>query len=300
MTQRHAIITASDANCEDFLADHWLKSLFANVTLTNIDIIVIDYGLSDKRRSELDNLGVRRHIGVKDRDPVNARFRDMATILEDSDYDQILSTDCGDLIFQADVSHLFEEDTDTFRAACEEDAIPLYDVFISRGNFSPDRYREIAGFLRQKPLINVGVFLGPAAKMRDLWRQFQPLCRKIETWGTDQFLINHLFYCHGFRRLDEKFNFVIVSTRTPFTVRNGTFYDANGEIIPIVHNAGRYNAFRTIRRFGYGPGRNIPKRVTPKIVRGLIAVGKWWNDRRQNDKKTAVFAPEKSAGSHVS
>ena len=154
-------------------------------------------------------------------------------------------------------------------------------ILISREDFHPDRYREMADFLRGKPVINVGVFFGPSAKVRELWQQFQPFCRKIEKWGTDQLLLNYLLYRDGFRRLEDKFNFVIISTRTPFTIRQGKFYDAHGEIIPIVHNAGRYSAFRTIRRFGYGPNHNIRRRIMPMMVSGLASVGKWLNERRQ-------------------
>ena len=279
MTQRNAILCASDANCEDFLVDHWLASLLANVVLENIDIVVIDYGLSNKRRAQLDSLGVRRFIAIKDRHPCVARFRDMATAL--AGYDQVLCVDAGDIIFQSDVSFLFDQDRDTFRAACEKNAVPLHDFLISRQDFHPEQYQRIAQFLGRKPVINAGVLLGPAKKVCELWQQFQPHCRKLDRYGTDQLLLNYILYRDGFRHLDDKYNFVIISNKEPFEIRQGVFYDAQGEIIPLVHNAGKHDALRTIRWFGYGPDRNIRRRIVPPVLQHGFAVMKWWHKRSQ-------------------
>jgi len=43
---KNLFITCSDEKCANFIINHWLKSLKANVNLSNIDIVVIDYGLT--------------------------------------------------------------------------------------------------------------------------------------------------------------------------------------------------------------------------------------------------------------
>lgn len=50
MNKSYLIATACNQKCEEFLLDHWLKSLKENVNLSNIDILVIDFGLSEKLR----------------------------------------------------------------------------------------------------------------------------------------------------------------------------------------------------------------------------------------------------------
>jgi hypothetical protein len=78
--------------------------------------------------------------------------------------------------------------------------------------------------------------------------------------------MNYLLYKDGFQRLDVGFNFVLATAASPYTIRAGVFYDASGEVIPVVHNAGMNNVVRRIRRFGYGRGRNVRKRVTPAVL----------------------------------
>jgi len=47
---RHLIATCSDARYGDFLLQHWLRSLQASVDLHDIDVAVLDYGLTPQQR----------------------------------------------------------------------------------------------------------------------------------------------------------------------------------------------------------------------------------------------------------
>jgi len=267
MPSRHAITTCSDARYEGFLVDHWLASLRDNVTLTGVDVIVIDYGLTARCRARLQASGVVCHPGRRDGHPTNIRYRELAEILSRRSYDQVLCSDSGDIIFQADVSHLFERDGDAFRAVCEEKAAPIHEYLIPTHDFVPDAYAKIARFLRGRPVINGGFVLGPAAKMGRLWERFQPYCRGFGTYASDQLLVNYLLYKDGFKRLETGFNFVLTTATSPYSIREGVFCDASGGVIPVVHNAGMNHVVRRIRRFGYGRGRNVRKRVTPAVLK---------------------------------
>ena len=169
MPSRHVITTCSDARYEGFLVDHWLASLRDNVTLTGVDVIVIDYGLTDRCRARLQASGVSCHPGRRDGHPTNIRYRELAEILSRRSYDQVL--------------------------------------------------------------------------------------------------VNYLLYKDGFERLETGFNFVLTTATSPYSIRAGVFYDASGEVIPVVHNAGMNHVVRRIRRFGYGRGRNVRKRVTPAVLK---------------------------------
>jgi hypothetical protein len=48
--KNNSIITATDKKYGDFTIEYWYKSLKENVNLKNIDIAVIDYGMSETQK----------------------------------------------------------------------------------------------------------------------------------------------------------------------------------------------------------------------------------------------------------
>ena len=273
----HVIVTATDAGHAGFVLNHWLPSLLANVNLDGIDIVVLDYGLQNAQRATLEEQDVICYQAEKDAHVTSIRYRDMARFLTEHNCDQVLAVDGGDVLFQSDISHLFEEHKTEFRAACEDVSVPLHDLIIPRDDFTPQQYRDISRFLRGTRNINSGVIFGPAARVRALWDEFTGLCRSTNVHLTDQLLINYIFYRDGFHLLDSRYNFVTSTTRAPFHIRNGVFYDKENRIIPVVHNAGITKKFRCVDNFGYGPGYNRKKRVTLLLLHMLyaaIAIGR--------------------------
>ena len=97
-TKPHAIITASDARCGDFLVTHWLGSLRENVDLERADVGVRDFGLTARQRSALG--GVRVVPARCEGKAKVSRYAETTRFLEKHDYDQVLAVDCGDLIFE--------------------------------------------------------------------------------------------------------------------------------------------------------------------------------------------------------
>ncbi len=269
---KHVIITSSDEKYGDFLVEHWLRSLRANVKLDNIDIAVLDYGLSDTQRERLTSAGVLLCTARPDGNITNVRYRDISDFLTRHDYDQVLSVDGGDIIFQSDISHLFDQHKDTFRAVCEEREIPFHDVLLPQTDMQRERYEEVFSFLKGKPTVNGGVVLGSAERFKGLWNFFEQQCHNFDVFGTDQLVMNYLLYKTGFTRLDKKYNFAIVAMKTRFLVDSGVFYDEHGEVIPIVHNAGMRSLTRCIKNFGYGKQCNKRKWLIPFLLHTLFAL----------------------------
>lgn len=58
-TKPYAIVTASDEHCGDFVCTYWFPSIADNVDLNKINVVVLDYGLSEAQRRLLDQRGVR-------------------------------------------------------------------------------------------------------------------------------------------------------------------------------------------------------------------------------------------------
>lgn len=270
-TDQHLIITCADARYGEFLIKHWLKSLKGNVRLDGIDVAVIDYGLSDAQRALLHDADVQTMRATADGNITNIRYRDIAEFLKERTYDQVMAVDGGDLIFQSDVSPLFEEHKDSFRGVCEQRDVPFHDLLLPTTDMSREDYRKIFDFLHGKQTVNGGVILGPADRFGSLWESFDSLCNSLDVFGTDQLVINYLFYQDGFVELAKKYNFVIMTTTTPFTIQNGQFYNEADELIPIVHNAGMSSATRCVANFGYGPEYNRRKWVTPFVLHSLFA-----------------------------
>jgi hypothetical protein len=276
---RHVIFTATDAKFGDFVADHWLASLVDNVDLSNVDVVVLDYGLSDEQRSRIESRGAVCQSCVKDGHVVNVRFRDIANYLARRDYDQVLAIDGGDVIFQADISDVFQRDKDRFRVVCHEFEIPIHDVIMRRDDIDAGAFHDISEYLRGKPTINFGVLFGPARGFCEMWASFERTTDRFDTYGSDQLLGNYFIYHHGFVELSVDYNFAIMATRSRFRIRDGVFFNSSGEVIPIVHNCGKLEIARDIRNFGYGSGRNRRKFLVPLFLRGAFTAINFFTPR---------------------
>lgn len=263
---KHVIITSSDARYGDFVIDHWHRSLCEHVDLQEVDVVVLDYGLNEGQRGRLESAGVLLHHCQLDGNITNIRYRDMADFLASKNYDQVFAVDGGDIIFQSDIRHLFEQDKGTFRGVCEERDIPFHDLILPQKDMDREVYRQMFDFLKGKPTVNGGVLFGPASKFEEMWKEFQRHCHSFNVFGTDQLVVNNFVYRNGFTQLDKKYNFAIVTMKTQFQIRQGVFYDLGGDPIPVVHNAGMNSSTRCIHKFGYGKDRNKRKWLTPIVL----------------------------------
>jgi hypothetical protein len=269
----HVIITSSDSRYGDFLVRHWGRSLKTNVDLRDIDVVVLDYGLTSIQRQGVEALGFQIRSGERDGHVVNVRFRDTRDWLRKSSYDQVLMIDGGDILFQSDIRHLFERDKQQFRAACEDLLVPAFAQYVSTEDFEPAVYQEIYSFLERRPLINCGFVLGPREKMIGLCDVCCEKAMSLNRAGVDQLVTNYHLYRQGFVALACGYNFVLVSTRRKYKIRDGQFVDTEGGLIPVVHNAGM--GFRLFRNFGFGPSCNRKDRVLAagRVVWSLLPIG---------------------------
>ncbi|HLD43561.1 MAG TPA: glycosyl transferase family 8 [Candidatus Nanoarchaeia archaeon] len=268
---KNVIFTSSDEKYGDFLVTHWLRSLKDNVDLTNTDVIVLDYGLTEIQVSELKRNNVIVHKAKKDGAIVNIRWREMAIILKRKEYDQVLSVDGGDIIFQDGISSIFSEDTGAFRAAYEG-TNKLYKSYFLKTCFSRKVSSKMKECLHGKKIVNAGVLLGPSYKFIGLCNEIVSLIEDKGRFGPDQIIINYVLQRDGFKELNPKYNFIISTLDAKdakFTIKEGVLYLQNGQKIPIVHNAGRYSMLRPLKNFGYGKGCNKQKILTHLILRTM-------------------------------
>ena len=280
-SNQHLIVTASDARCGDFLVDHWYQSLRENVRMDGVDIVVLDYGLEKWQQAHMAAAGLEVRPCRRDGHVTNIRYRDTAAVLRERGYSRVLMVDSGDVIFQADIRDLFDDPTEMIRAVCDERKYSLHAVLPILDDFHPDQRQCIARLLADRPQINGGFVLGPAAAFLRLWEEFQSLTRSLGQFAADQVLLNYSLHRQGFEELPSRYNFVLVAATSAFTVRDGRFFDAAGCLIPVVHNAGGHTLFRRVARFGYGHDRNVVKISSYLFVRTLfLFVHAWARLRR--------------------
>jgi hypothetical protein len=241
-----------------------------NVCLDGCDVAILDYGLTPQQRAGIDSQGAIRFARPRDGFVNNLRFRDLAALLGETHYDQVMLIDSGDVIFQADISDVFHRNQDMFRAVCEEKYTAQYEYFISTSDFKLEDYKHMVKSLRGKLIVNTGVIAGPGYKFRALWRAARDMVLHMQNWGTLQLVLNYLLYSDGFVELPPRYNFVLMTAKSKYRIRGSRFYDGAGQLIPLVHNAGGSDKLRFVSDFGYGPGRNRPRRIMPLLLGGLF------------------------------
>lgn len=257
------IATAANERIGGFLVNDWYKSLKENVKLDDTDVLVIDYGLGPWRNF-LKDVILFSPVCTSG-NLVNTRFINLAIFLEEHpEYDQVLFCDGGDLIFQDDVSHLFELKKNAFRMVLENESPPI-DVVVKDEDLIDGE--KIKRFLRDKRLFNAGFMVAPREKYLEIRDFMEKSVKNMNAWGVDMIVINYLAYRGEYVALDNKYNFIPPTAKKKFYVKNSKFYLENGELIPVVHNAGRFDIIRPVKNFGYGEGKNIVDPISVWLFR---------------------------------
>jgi len=253
------VYTASDQKYGDFLIDHWFRSLRENADLSRTDVRILDYGLSTAQRYYLEHEGASVIPCVKDGHVAVIRFRDLAQDLRTQAYSQVMAVDGGDVIFQADVSMLFELYPDRFRAV-PEDLNSGFDLFLREEYFTRQTIAAIRRSTALRPQINAGLLVAPRDRFLALCDQVSRLVLDPSAFGPDQLVVNQVLHDSGYVPLPGGWNFVVATAKAEFIIENGRFLTKDDRrLIPVVHNAGNWKFLRPIRDFGYGPGRNQVK-----------------------------------------
>jgi hypothetical protein len=253
---KHLVITVSDAHCGDFLARQWLASLEHVIDRGRVDVAVVDYGLTPAQRELLGSRGVLLWQGRRDGNVTVLRLRDIASFLACHRYDQVMVVDGGDVIFQDEFAEVFAMSPHSIRATCETYyGVEFWRLYL-RGSFRRSLVPVIRDELRCRMAINTGMFIGPSAALQRCFSEAFRIIVNRWRWGADTVALNYVLYRNGFVPMKETYNYVPVTARRPFRIRQGRFYFRGGSLIKIVHNTGGRARYRIIGRLGKGAGRN--------------------------------------------
>ncbi len=255
----YLIITAANKATESFLIVHWLRSLQTTTDQTHIDIVVLDYGLSKRAKETLKQYSVMIIPYTRDGHIVNSRLRDAAEYIQanEATYAQVLFIDSGDVIFQSDITPIFQTDTKNIRIASQNMPIDILYLF-SRGAFSASTYMRMLRVVLGRPVLNAGVIVAPPGKMKMLLQEAYGCITNTQKFLTDQMGINYILHRDGYSPLSELYNFMKLFSARSVRREHGILKTAEGVTIPIVHNCGGVSYLRAFRNFGYGPQFMIP------------------------------------------
>ncbi|MEK7097088.1 MAG: hypothetical protein AAB859_02105 [Patescibacteria group bacterium] len=272
---KNVIITCSNEKSGDFLINHWLKSLKENVNLKNIDVVIIDYGLSKLQKTFLLNEKIILFEGMNKYHIVNKRFFDAEKFLSKNKYDQVLFIDGGDIIFQDEITSVFNKDKNTFRVVPLGMEVLFFEWFIF-DNFEKKIKEKIWKVVKNKPVINAGVIFAPYQKFVSLCLLMKKLIKNKESFGPDQITLNYFLYQDGFKFIDNKYNYMMSTEEKRFVVKKGIFYKPTGEKIVIVHNSGQMDFFRPINNFGYGKEYNQINHMIYNVKKTQYQILGWY------------------------
>ncbi|MBP9759370.1 hypothetical protein KBD45_06765 [Candidatus Dojkabacteria bacterium] len=249
---RHLIVTCSDKKYGDFLVEHWLKSLKENVNLHNIDIVVLDYGLTHTQLSGLKGDNIRVIKCIKDGHVTSLRYRDLLTFLQKENYDQVLMVDGGDIIFQSDVSTLFGTDNQKWKGV-EEDTSLKFDQIYQFKLKSKEFRKKVIETISGKKFINGGFIISSSKNFISFCKLYLKEVKDLGSYGIDQALITYYIRINNYELLDKSYNFMVISNFNTegYIIKENQFYKPNGDLIHVVHNPGKTKLIRGMSKFGY-------------------------------------------------
>jgi hypothetical protein len=272
LMKKNLIITATDKEYGDFTIEHWYKFLCENVNLDDIDVTIIDYGMSVAQKYYFEKNGVNLYSAERNGHVAVIRFRDAYKYLQTDNHNQIMFCDCGDIIFQSDISHLFRKNLQDFRAVYEEYRSIFSSLYLNTNFFSKKDKQNIKELISSKKIINAGLIIAPKEKMLLLCKNCKKMIKDFSRFGPDQIVVNYILQKYGFTELENKYNFVINVNNEDIVIKNGVFYFPTGEKISVVHNSGNLKLLRPIENFGYGKDRNQIKLKVYNTVQAILQV----------------------------
>ncbi|MBW7960570.1 hypothetical protein H3C65_03720 [Patescibacteria group bacterium] len=281
--KKYVVITCANKKIGNFVTSHWLRSLKENVNLKNIDIVVIDYGLTKEQKNRLFKKDVVVYQGTKEYHIVNKRFFDSVKILSENNYNQVLFIDGGDIIFQDDISHLFNKDRKYIRA-CHIGKNIFFYKWMLMGLFDSTAKEKLWKILKNKHILNAGVIFAPTDKFVKMARLMATLIKNKDLFGPDQLAFNYFAYKDRVKILKNIYNFMPSTTENEFFIKEGVFYTKDLKKIPIVHNSGQIDLTRSIKNFGYGKSFNQIKSLIYNLKKTQYSILRFYKEIKLQSK----------------
>lgn len=247
---KYAIISAVNWAHANYFIEHWLPSLRATTDLSQIEIVVIDMGLHAHQRAALKKSVTLVPCEAKTH-PTAARFFTIEHYLRSHDYQKALLIDGGDIFFQADISSIFRLKSEkVYAARCVSRGL-FYEWFLP-SCFPLKTALELYRLVSLKPAYSAGVMVGDRRTLIKLLSGMNAYLQAVHHYGADQIVMNYIGHKQALLAdLPQTFNFSSLTGWEQFTVKKGKVFDAQQQLVAVVHNAGRIPLMRVFGTMGY-------------------------------------------------
>ena len=282
-----AIITCIDNNYERNLADDFLESL-RNIALYNGKVIVVDYGINKEYKNRIkENYDVEIYEYEKVMPVFVLRYRHIPEIIRGlpDNITNILIIDGGDVWFQKSIMPIFELTKE--KIGCVEESIAFNKN--NRENkwasmpidiLSDSIYNKIKEYINEKTVKNAGMVCGPKNQILNV---FVNIYEDIKESGIECFGLSQLFFNYEFNKLNEeqkvllesKYNYVLVTNKDKYKIKDNKFYDESNTLITVVHNAG--GKWRVIKE--RNESKNDVDEQYSKNIRDFVGIDSEKQDR---------------------
>ena len=241
-----AIITYVDRNNEENIKEDFLKSLF-EISCYEGYVFILDYGMSDDIRKEIEEVyPVKILKSEKKIDIFVDRYKDIFRVIDSLPQTviSIATMDSGDIWFQEGLGELFEFAGKSIKTVVENRVWDEDEWSLKCINSLDARDKKmVLGVLSKTLVRNSGVIVGNRELMRDVFQNvYEDIVRcGYSFFGIDQIFVNYeiaKLNSEKRRALEDRFNYVLVSNKGDFELKDNIVYKKNGELIVVVHNAG--------------------------------------------------------------
>lgn len=241
-----AVITYIDKNFEGNLERDFLYTL-RRIALFKGKICVLNYGISDSVKKRIvRDYQVEIYDFEKTMAVFSLRYQHLPEVIDHlgEDITNVMIIDGGDIWFQKPIAQIFEETKD--KIGCVEE-LPVFGqddwtnkCLFNLGQASIDQILEVANGRHVK---NSGMVCGPKQEVKNLLKKIyiDIMDSGIEYFGIDQIYFNYE-WCQLEKDkaiiLNPDYNFVLVTHKEDFYIKDMVAYYNNHQLITVVHNAG--------------------------------------------------------------
>ena len=223
------VVTTGNAR---YLLKVWLPTLRQQGEY-NGNVLILDYDFTSDVVENLqkdNNILLRKAKRAVYRYFPSDRIRVFEEALKDlyQNYDVIMILD-ADIQFFKPIQPLFDMAQDKICYVAELKTNIMWKKLIAMPN--ADKYWEE---IKNKPIINAGMFVGPAKLIYDATKFIADNLKYNNDWGYDQILFNVFIYCFGVpsQKVDSKWNYLYKNYLTV-----GKVFDLDDNEIAILHKA---------------------------------------------------------------
>lgn len=248
------VITYIDENYEENLENDFVATLRRKANYKG-KIVVLDYGVSEDVVTRVSSAYDVEFVRCKkDISVFSQRYRDIPAVInaQDESITHVMVIDGGDIWFQKDIMPIFRATVD--KVGCVEESVIMGEnewtdkcLF----NLSKETQEEILKYCKGKHVKNSGMVAGPRELIEKIIKN---IYYDIYNSGIEYFGIDQLFFNYQYMKLDvemrtlldNEFNFVLITNKEGYYIKEEDIYREDNKLVTIVHNAG--GAWRLIKR----------------------------------------------------